>query len=95
MKTVWGVLIARTCAQFFAMAGEATKPKPGEAAPPLGLETRKHWGRVLSFGQTGLTREQAPNPLGNGVATLELIGSSSAHTQRDRAVPADGWSTGM
>src|SRR5512144_1381419 len=38
MKTVWGVLIIGTCAQFFLMAGEAAKPKPGEAPPPLGLE---------------------------------------------------------
>jgi uncharacterized protein (TIGR03435 family) len=36
-KTV--VLIAAACGHFTLSAGEATEPKPGEAPPPLGLET--------------------------------------------------------
>lgn len=39
MKTAWTLLIAATCAQFISSAHEATGPQPGDAPPPLGLES--------------------------------------------------------
>src|ERR1043166_3171637 len=39
MKSTWVVLTAAACAQFTLPAGEATGLKPGEEAPPLGLES--------------------------------------------------------
>jgi len=39
MKTTWTLLIAATCAQLISSAREATGPQPGDAPPPLGLES--------------------------------------------------------
>jgi len=39
MKTIWTLLIAAACAQLISSAREATGPQPGDAPPPLELES--------------------------------------------------------